>query len=101
MPRKNRKMSLKKADLHPSEIAFLLDDDSYCRPTISRDKASLKSLREGGRQLLYGTMSPTAHELLRNHGQEALEIFQAAHPGKLPSWWELLSPAEQQTLEQI
>ena len=89
MPRKPRKNSLRQATLHPSEISFLLDDDSFCRPNISRDLASLKFIRQGGSGLLYGSKSAT--ELLEDFGKEALAIFEREHPGEKPSWWPLLA----------
>jgi hypothetical protein len=89
MPRKPRKNSLRQATLHPSEISFLLDDDSFCRPNIPRDLASLKCIRQGGSGLLYGSASAT--ELLENFGQEALAMFTDEHPGEKPSWWPLLT----------
>jgi hypothetical protein len=89
MPRKPRKISLVKASLHPSEISFLLDDDSFCRPHIPRDLVSLKYLRQGDSGLLYGSSSAT--ELLENYGKEALAIFESEHPGEKPSWWPLLT----------
>jgi hypothetical protein len=89
MPRKPRRISLTKAKLHPSEISFLLDDDSFCRTHIPRDKVSLEFLRQGDSGLLYGMKSAT--ELLEEYGKEALKIFQAEHPGKKPTWWPLLA----------
>jgi hypothetical protein len=88
MPRKPRKISLIKASLHPSEVAFLLDDEKYCRPHIIRDKVSLEELRQGRSGLLYGMKS--AGELLEEFGQEALAIFEDAHPEGKPSWFPLL-----------
>jgi hypothetical protein len=93
-PRRSKLMSL-----HPAEIAFLLDDDSYCRPSVPRDRASLKSLKGGGRQVLFGEQSPTARELLTEYREEAMQIYQAANPGKLPSWWGMLSDSEKRLLK--
>jgi hypothetical protein len=85
--------------LHPSEVAFLLDDPSHLRPNLPRDRASLEALREGGRQLLWGFASKTAKELLTDYGQEALALFQQSHPNELPSWWGMLSDTEKQILK--
>jgi hypothetical protein len=93
-PRKSKLMSL-----HPAGIAFLLDDESYCRPNVPRDRVSLASLRRGESQLMFGRTSLTAYELLAEYGEKALSIFQAAHPGELPSWWKMLTAAEQQALK--
>jgi hypothetical protein len=89
MPRKPRKKSFRQASLHPSEISFLLDDDSFCRTHIPRDLISLKYLRQGDSGLLYGMKSAT--ELLEEYGQEALKIFKREHPGGTPTWWPLLT----------
>ncbi|MEW6659170.1 MAG: hypothetical protein AB1424_10965 [Thermodesulfobacteriota bacterium] len=99
MPRKPRKMSLRKADLHPAEIAFLMDDDSYLREGLLRDLKALEAIKSGERgELLFGNQTKNARELLEEHGAEALEIFQTANSGRLPSWWRLLTPEEQQAL---
>jgi hypothetical protein len=90
MARKKPRKS-KLTSLDPCELSFLLDDESYCRRTVPRDMASLEELRKGGRQLLWGTEAKTAGELLALYAREALELCRAANPGKLPSWWGLLT----------
>lgn len=86
MPRKPRKSSLRSTNLKPYELAFLLDDDSYCRPNIPRDLVSLSWLRQGHPGLLFGDKHPK--DLWDDHGREALEIFIEANPGRRPiGWW--------------
>ena len=86
MPRKPRKSSLRSTNLKPYELAFLLDDDSYCRPNIPRDLVSLSLLRQGHPGLLFGDKHPK--DLWTEHGAEAFAIFIEANPGKRPvGWW--------------
>lgn len=92
MPRKPTKKSMRTFDLKPYELAYLLDDDSHCRPEVPRDRASLEWMRKGQPGLLFGDRHPK--DLWKLFGPEATELFVDNNPGRRPAGWWLYDAPE-------